>query len=84
MHIILNFRINLSIFSFNFQQFQSRTVWHDMIGRHCPIYAVNREVTLRIQALQFCSDHKFAFSSLGFRVLTGFDSDTETGGLHWS
>lgn len=55
-----------------------------MIGRHCPIYAVNREVTLRIQALQFCSDHKFAFSSLGFRVLTGFDSDTETGGLHWS
>lgn len=55
-----------------------------MIGRHCPIYAVNREVTLRIQALQFCSDHKFAFSSLGFRVFTGFDSDTETGGLHWS
>lgn len=23
---------------------QSRTVWHDMIGKHCPIFGVNREV----------------------------------------
>ncbi|KAI5663124.1 hypothetical protein M9H77_22447 [Catharanthus roseus] len=26
------------------QYHSSRTVWHDMIGRHCPIFAVNREV----------------------------------------
>ncbi|KAJ6803881.1 uncharacterized protein M6B38_187975 [Iris pallida] len=24
----------------------SRTVWHDVIGRHCPIFAVNREVLI--------------------------------------
>lgn len=23
---------------------QSRTVWHDVVGKHCPIFAVNREV----------------------------------------
>ncbi|KAH0464851.1 hypothetical protein IEQ34_004954 [Dendrobium chrysotoxum] len=26
----------------------SRTVWHDLIGRHCPIFAVNREVLMPI------------------------------------
>ncbi|XP_010938001.1 uncharacterized protein [Elaeis guineensis] len=26
----------------------SRTVWHDVIGRHCPIFAVNREVLIPI------------------------------------
>ncbi|KAF6159962.1 hypothetical protein GIB67_033046 [Kingdonia uniflora] len=26
------------------QYHSSRTVWHDMIGRHCPLFAVNREV----------------------------------------
>ena len=24
--------------------FQSRTAWQDVIGRHCPIFGVNREV----------------------------------------
>lgn len=27
----------------------SRTVWHDVIGRHCPIFAVNREVLIPIE-----------------------------------
>ncbi|KGN58700.1 uncharacterized protein LOC101203220 [Cucumis sativus] len=30
------------------QYHSSRTVWHDMIGRHCPIYGVNREVLVPI------------------------------------
>ncbi|KAK2981820.1 hypothetical protein RJ640_010337, partial [Escallonia rubra] len=30
------------------QYHSSRTVWHDMIGRHCPIFAVNREVLIPI------------------------------------
>ncbi|KAE9591943.1 hypothetical protein Lalb_Chr19g0124021 [Lupinus albus] len=30
------------------QYHSSRTVWHDLIGRHCPIFAVNREVLLPI------------------------------------
>ncbi|XP_022157272.1 uncharacterized protein LOC111024020 isoform X2 [Momordica charantia] len=30
------------------QYHSSRTVWHDMIGRHCPIFAVNREVLVPI------------------------------------
>lgn len=25
--------------------FQSRTVWQDVIGKHCPIFGVNREVS---------------------------------------
>uniref|UniRef100_A0A803L3D3 Uncharacterized protein n=1 Tax=Chenopodium quinoa TaxID=63459 RepID=A0A803L3D3_CHEQI len=25
------------------QYHSSRTVWHDIVGRHCPIFAVNRE-----------------------------------------
>ncbi|XP_052175305.1 uncharacterized protein LOC127790072 [Diospyros lotus] len=28
------------------QYHSSRTVWHDMIGRHCPIFGVNREVLI--------------------------------------
>ncbi|KAJ6871580.1 hypothetical protein NC652_037052 [Populus alba x Populus x berolinensis] len=30
------------------QYHSSRTVWHDMIGKHCPIFAVNREVLIPI------------------------------------
>ncbi|XP_047341540.1 uncharacterized protein LOC124945193 [Impatiens glandulifera] len=30
------------------QYHSSRTVWHDMIGRHCPIFSVNREVLIPI------------------------------------
>ncbi|KAM7263504.1 hypothetical protein ACFE04_001187 [Oxalis oulophora] len=30
------------------QYHNSRTVWHDMIGKHCPIFAVNREVLIPI------------------------------------
>ncbi|XP_042015452.1 uncharacterized protein LOC121763495 [Salvia splendens] len=30
------------------QYHASRTVWHDMIGRHCPIFAVNREALIPI------------------------------------
>lgn len=30
------------------QYHSSRTVWFDMIGRHCPIFAVNREVLIPI------------------------------------
>ncbi|CAI9287422.1 unnamed protein product [Lactuca saligna] len=30
------------------QYHSSRTVWHDMIGRHCPIFGVNREVLVPI------------------------------------
>lgn len=44
---------------------QSRTVWHDMIGRHCPMFAVNREVffLLRnwISALWFCFSSPILF-----------------------
>ncbi|KAH7514740.1 hypothetical protein FEM48_Zijuj11G0122600 [Ziziphus jujuba var. spinosa] len=31
------------------QYHSTRTGWQDMIGRHCPIFAVNREVLLPIQ-----------------------------------
>ncbi|KAL2330531.1 hypothetical protein Fmac_018112 [Flemingia macrophylla] len=30
------------------QYHSSRTVWQDLIGRHCPIFAVNREVLMPI------------------------------------
>ncbi|KMT06562.1 hypothetical protein BVRB_7g157340 [Beta vulgaris subsp. vulgaris] len=30
------------------QYHSSRTVWHDIVGRHCPIFAVNREVLIPI------------------------------------
>ncbi|CAL9170762.1 uncharacterized protein LOC135648959 [Musa acuminata AAA Group] len=30
------------------QYHASRTSWHDVIGRHCPIFAVNREVLIPI------------------------------------
>lgn len=30
------------------QYHSSRTVWQDLIGRHCPIFAVNREVLILI------------------------------------
>lgn len=30
------------------QYHSSRTAWHDMIGKHCPIFAVNREVLIPI------------------------------------
>ncbi|GAA0167189.1 endodeoxyribonuclease [Lithospermum erythrorhizon] len=30
------------------QYHSSRTVWHDMIGHHCPIFGVNREVLIPI------------------------------------
>ncbi|KAG8377117.1 hypothetical protein BUALT_Bualt09G0135100 [Buddleja alternifolia] len=30
------------------QYHSTRTVWHDMIGRHCPIFAVNREALIPI------------------------------------
>ncbi|KAL8141038.1 hypothetical protein V2J09_007059 [Rumex salicifolius] len=30
------------------QYHSSRTVWYDMIGRHCPIFAVNREALIPI------------------------------------
>ncbi|CAA3018293.1 uncharacterized protein LOC111395885 [Olea europaea subsp. europaea] len=30
------------------QYHSTRTVWHDMIGRHCPIFAVNRETLIPI------------------------------------
>lgn len=39
------FRDSSIWFTFTLQNSQSRTVWHDMIGRHCPIFAVNREVS---------------------------------------
>ncbi|KAE8662772.1 putative NT domain of poly(A) polymerase and terminal uridylyl transferase-containing protein [Hibiscus syriacus] len=31
------------------QYHSSRTVWHDVIGKHCPIFAVNREVLIPIE-----------------------------------
>ncbi|RVX00622.1 hypothetical protein CK203_030327 [Vitis vinifera] len=31
------------------QYHSSRTVWHDVVGKHCPIFAVNREVLIPIQ-----------------------------------
>ncbi|KAL5550638.1 hypothetical protein UlMin_000814 [Ulmus minor] len=31
------------------QYHSSRTVWQDIIGRHCPIFGVNREVLIPIQ-----------------------------------
>ncbi|XP_054784366.1 uncharacterized protein LOC129291169 [Prosopis cineraria] len=30
------------------QYHSSRTVWHDLIGRHCPVFGVNREVLMPI------------------------------------
>ncbi|KAH9623487.1 hypothetical protein KSS87_020172 [Heliosperma pusillum] len=30
------------------QYHNSRTIWHDMVGRHCPIFAVNREVLISV------------------------------------
>ncbi|GMH28698.1 hypothetical protein Nepgr_030541 [Nepenthes gracilis] len=30
------------------QYHSSRTVWHDVIGRHCPVFAVNHEVLIPI------------------------------------
>ncbi|KAL7136088.1 hypothetical protein ABFS83_10G005400 [Erythranthe nasuta] len=30
------------------QYHSTRTVWHDMIGRHCPVFAVNRESLIPI------------------------------------
>ncbi|CAL1400416.1 unnamed protein product [Linum trigynum] len=30
------------------QYHSSRTMWHDMIGKHCPIFGVNREVLVPI------------------------------------
>ncbi|KAJ0028370.1 hypothetical protein Pint_35041 [Pistacia integerrima] len=30
------------------QYHNTRTVWHDVIGKHCPIFAVNREVLIPI------------------------------------
>lgn len=30
------------------QYHSSRTLWHDVIGRHCPVFAVNREVLIPI------------------------------------
>ncbi|KAF3533108.1 hypothetical protein Bca52824_087569 [Brassica carinata] len=30
------------------QYHSSRTTWHDVIGKHCPIFAVNREVLIPI------------------------------------
>ncbi|EPS71005.1 hypothetical protein M569_03751, partial [Genlisea aurea] len=30
------------------QYHATRTVWHDMIGRHCPVFAVNREALIPI------------------------------------
>ncbi|KAL9428633.1 hypothetical protein AB3S75_030590 [Citrus x aurantiifolia] len=30
------------------QYHNSRTVWHDVIGKHCPIFAVNREALIPI------------------------------------
>ena len=33
--------------------FQSRTVWQDVIGRHCPIFAVNREVRLEFWCFRY-------------------------------
>ncbi|CAN1231332.1 hypothetical protein LINGRAPRIM_LOCUS1540 [Linum grandiflorum] len=30
------------------QYHSSRTMWHDMIGKHCPVFAVNREVLVPI------------------------------------
>ncbi|CAH9061631.1 unnamed protein product [Cuscuta europaea] len=30
------------------QYHSSRTVWHDMIGKHCPMFAVNREALIPI------------------------------------
>ncbi|GFP83239.1 hypothetical protein PHJA_000467300 [Phtheirospermum japonicum] len=30
------------------QYHSTRTVWHDMIGKHCPIFAVNRETLIPI------------------------------------
>ncbi|KAG2691111.1 hypothetical protein I3843_09G216100 [Carya illinoinensis] len=31
------------------QYHSSRTVWQDVIGRHCPTFAVNREVLIPLQ-----------------------------------
>ncbi|KAI9152899.1 hypothetical protein LWI28_002695 [Acer negundo] len=30
------------------QYHNSRTVWHDVVGKHCPIFTVNREVLIPI------------------------------------
>ncbi|KNA13879.1 hypothetical protein SOVF_112650, partial [Spinacia oleracea] len=30
------------------QYHSSRTVWHDIVGRHCPIFGVNREVLMPV------------------------------------
>ncbi|RXH81982.1 hypothetical protein DVH24_036323 [Malus domestica] len=50
----IQFRLNFNGFCSNFNGFcaiswfQMKTEWHDMIGRHCPIFAVNREVLVPI------------------------------------
>ncbi|CAN1771922.1 hypothetical protein LINPERHAP1_LOCUS12044 [Linum perenne] len=36
--------------------FQSRTTWHDMIGKHCPIFGVNREVSFVSSSLGISYD----------------------------
>lgn len=45
-HVHDNWFCHSSISSFSdWKTMQQRTVWHDMIGKHCPIFAVNREVS---------------------------------------
>lgn len=67
--------------------FQSRTVWQDVIGRHCPIFAVNREVPFEFSSFRVF----FFFSFLKcwfccFVYCVGVDSDYKARGLHgcWS
>lgn len=65
---------------------QSRTVWHDMIGRHCPIFGVNREVIFPVSVcielvfitqsrmpLEFLNFYKFSLALL-FGMILGIGS----------
>ena len=71
--------------------FQSRTVWYDVIGRQCPIFAVDREVCMHISHshLSFLFEISLTFlcwflgSSFIFCCyFVGFDSNNETHWLH--
>lgn len=41
---IINFISLIETLRICWLHMQSRTTWHDVIGKHCPIFAVNREV----------------------------------------
>lgn len=83
------FLSNLMLNASTYFWFQSRTVWQDVIGRHCPTFAVNREVPFEFFSF------RVSYFIVGliiryFEMLrclvccVGFDSVTEAGWLHWS